>query len=87
MEDDIHMRVDCINIRNSAACQGACSQMPWSYVDFLLGYFKHFLHLSSCVTSADLNPPEGKMRDALLQIVCRDGRVISLCADSADDAL
>lgn len=35
----------------------------------------------------ELNPPEGKKRDALLQIVCRDGRVISLCADSADDAL
>uniref|UniRef100_A0A3Q0S1Z9 Pleckstrin homology domain containing, family B (evectins) member 2 n=1 Tax=Amphilophus citrinellus TaxID=61819 RepID=A0A3Q0S1Z9_AMPCI len=56
MEDDIHMRVNCINIRNSAACQ-------------------------------ELNPPEGKTRDALFQIVCRDGRVISLCADSADDAL
>ncbi|XP_008305364.1 pleckstrin homology domain-containing family B member 2 [Cynoglossus semilaevis] len=56
MEDDIHMRVDCINIRSSTACQ-------------------------------ELNPPEGKMRDALLQIVCRDGRVLSLCADSADDAL
>ncbi|KAM7410343.1 hypothetical protein PAMA_001673 [Pampus argenteus] len=56
MEDDIHVRVDCINIRSSAACQ-------------------------------ELNPPEGKTRDALLQIVCRDGRVISLCADSADDAL
>ncbi|XP_042271824.1 pleckstrin homology domain-containing family B member 2 isoform X2 [Thunnus albacares] len=56
MEDDIHMRVDCINIRSSAACQ-------------------------------ELNPPEGKTRDALLQIVCRDGRVISLCADGADDAL
>lgn len=56
MEDDVHMRIDCINIRSSAACQ-------------------------------DLNPPEGKMRDALLQIVCRDGRVISLCADSSDDAL
>uniref|UniRef100_A0A3Q2ZI71 Pleckstrin homology domain containing, family B (evectins) member 2 n=1 Tax=Hippocampus comes TaxID=109280 RepID=A0A3Q2ZI71_HIPCM len=56
MEDDIHMRMDCINIRSSAACQ-------------------------------ELNPPDGKTRDALLQIVCRDGRVISLCADSADDAL
>ncbi|XP_024114708.1 pleckstrin homology domain-containing family B member 2 isoform X1 [Oryzias melastigma] len=56
MEDDLHMRVSCINIRNSAAC-------------------------------LDLTPPEGKPRDALLQIVCRDGRVISLCADSADDAL
>ncbi|XP_061539235.1 pleckstrin homology domain-containing family B member 2 [Phycodurus eques] len=56
MEDDIHMRVDCINIRGCATCQ-------------------------------ELNPPDGKTRDALLQIVCRDGRVISLCADSADDAL
>ncbi|XP_015253069.1 PREDICTED: pleckstrin homology domain-containing family B member 2 [Cyprinodon variegatus] len=56
MEDDIHMRVHCINIRSSAACQ-------------------------------ELNPPDGKTRDALFQIVCRDGRVISLCADSADDAL
>uniref|UniRef100_A0A3Q3VSL6 PH domain-containing protein n=1 Tax=Mola mola TaxID=94237 RepID=A0A3Q3VSL6_MOLML len=56
MEDDIHMRVDCINIRHSSACP-------------------------------ELNPPEGKMRDALLQIVCRDGRVISLCADSADDVV
>ncbi|XP_034386382.1 pleckstrin homology domain-containing family B member 2 isoform X2 [Cyclopterus lumpus] len=56
MEDDLHMRVDCINIRSSAACQ-------------------------------ELNPPEGKMRDSFLQIVCRDGRVISLCAESADDAL
>ncbi|KAK2869085.1 hypothetical protein Q7C36_000956 [Tachysurus vachellii] len=56
MEDEIHMRVDCINIRNADACR-------------------------------DLTPPEGKGREALLQIVCRDGRVISLCADSADDAL
>uniref|UniRef100_A0A3B5LLG8 PH domain-containing protein n=1 Tax=Xiphophorus couchianus TaxID=32473 RepID=A0A3B5LLG8_9TELE len=56
MEDDIHMRVHCINIRGSAACQ-------------------------------ELNPPDGKARDALFQIVCRDGRVISLCADSADDLL
>ncbi|XP_066503206.1 pleckstrin homology domain-containing family B member 2 isoform X2 [Hoplias malabaricus] len=56
MEDEIHMKVDCINIRNANACR-------------------------------DLTPPEGKSRDALLQIVCRDGRVISLCADSADDAL
>lgn len=46
---------------------------------FLLWVFLHFL--------SDLTPPEGKSRDALLQIVCRDGRVISLCADSADDAL
>ncbi|XP_056460556.1 pleckstrin homology domain-containing family B member 2 isoform X1 [Gadus chalcogrammus] len=56
MEDDLHMRVDCINIRGSKACK-------------------------------DLNPPEGKGCDSLLQIVCRDGRVISLCADSSDDAL
>ncbi|KAM3875711.1 pleckstrin homology domain-containing family B member 2 [Diretmus argenteus] len=56
MEDDIHMKVDCINIRSSTACQ-------------------------------ELNPPDGKSRDSLLQIVCRDGRVISLCADSSDDAL
>ncbi|XP_028855635.1 pleckstrin homology domain-containing family B member 2 [Denticeps clupeoides] len=56
MEDEIHMRVDCINIRNASACR-------------------------------DLTPSEGKSRDALLQIVCRDGRVISLCADSSDDAL
>ncbi|TSK53714.1 Pleckstrin homology domain-containing family B member 2 [Bagarius yarrelli] len=56
MEDELHMRVDCINIRNANACR-------------------------------DLTPPEGKGREALLQIVCRDGRVISLCAESADDAL
>ncbi|XP_051549606.1 pleckstrin homology domain-containing family B member 2 isoform X2 [Myxocyprinus asiaticus] len=56
MEDEIHMRVDCINIRNANACR-------------------------------DLTPPDGKSKDSLLQIVCRDGRVISICADSADDAL
>eukprot|EP00063_Salmo_salar_P097207 XP_014072042.1 PREDICTED: pleckstrin homology domain-containing family B member 2-like isoform X3 [Salmo salar] len=55
MEDKIHMRVDCINIRSANACQ-------------------------------DLNPPEGRSQNALLQIVCRDGRVISICGDSADDA-
>lgn len=36
---------------------------------------------------AELTPPDGKSKDSLLQIVCRDGRIISLCADSADDAL
>ncbi|KAG9340111.1 hypothetical protein JZ751_022037 [Albula glossodonta] len=56
MEDQIHMKVDCINVRSGPACR-------------------------------DLAPPEGKGRDALLQIVCRDGRVISICADGADDAL
>lgn len=39
------------------------------------------------VLLSELTPPEGKTRDALFQIVCRDGRVISLCADGADDAL
>ncbi|KAJ8375930.1 hypothetical protein SKAU_G00065100 [Synaphobranchus kaupii] len=56
MEDQIHMKVDCINVRTGPACR-------------------------------DLTPPEGKGRDSLLQIVCRDGRVISICADGADDAL
>ncbi|XP_051550923.1 pleckstrin homology domain-containing family B member 2-like isoform X2 [Myxocyprinus asiaticus] len=56
MEDEIHMKVDCINIRSANACR-------------------------------DLTPPDGKSKDSLLQIVCRDGRVISICADSADDAL
>ncbi|KAJ7992932.1 hypothetical protein DPEC_G00267200 [Dallia pectoralis] len=56
MEDDINMKVDCINIRSATACH-------------------------------DLNPPEGRRRDALIQIVCRDGRVISICGDTADDAL
>ncbi|XP_036377457.1 pleckstrin homology domain-containing family B member 2 [Megalops cyprinoides] len=56
MEDQIHMKVDCINIRTGNSCR-------------------------------DLTPPEGKGRDSLLQIVCRDGRIISLCADGPDDAL
>ncbi|XP_061096442.1 pleckstrin homology domain-containing family B member 2 isoform X2 [Conger conger] len=56
MEDLIHMKVDCINVRTGPAC-------------------------------IDLTPPDGKGRDSLLQIVCRDGKVISTCADGADDAL
>ncbi|XP_041694412.1 pleckstrin homology domain-containing family B member 2 isoform X3 [Coregonus clupeaformis] len=56
MEDEIHMRMDCINIRSATACQ-------------------------------DLNPPEGRSRNALVQIVCIDGRVISICGDSADYSL
>ncbi|XP_062868987.1 pleckstrin homology domain-containing family B member 2 [Trichomycterus rosablanca] len=56
MEGDIHMKVDCINIRTANTCQ-------------------------------DLNPPEGKCKDGIFQIVCRNGRVISLCADSTDSAL
>ncbi|XP_013889843.1 pleckstrin homology domain-containing family B member 2 isoform X2 [Austrofundulus limnaeus] len=56
LEDELHMRVHCINIRSCAACQ-------------------------------ELSPPQGRTRDALFQIVCRDGRVVSLCADGADDAL
>ncbi|KAK1168653.1 hypothetical protein AOXY_G9459 [Acipenser oxyrinchus oxyrinchus] len=56
MEDKIHMKVDCINIRSGDMCR-------------------------------DFQPPEGKGRDCLLQVVCRDGRTINLCAESADDAL
>ncbi|KAJ8278077.1 hypothetical protein GJAV_G00083560 [Gymnothorax javanicus] len=56
MEDQVHMKVDCINIRTGPACR-------------------------------DLTPPDGKGRDSLLQIVCRDGQVISICADGPDDAL
>ncbi|XP_076880912.1 pleckstrin homology domain-containing family B member 2 [Brachyhypopomus gauderio] len=56
LEDEIHMKVDCINIRTASACR-------------------------------ELTPPEGKGRDALFQIVCRCGRVISLCAQCGDDAL
>ncbi|XP_006637744.1 pleckstrin homology domain-containing family B member 2 [Lepisosteus oculatus] len=56
MEDKIHMRVDCINIRTGDMCR-------------------------------DFAPPEGKGRDSLLQLVCREGRTINLCAEGADDAL
>ncbi|XP_078419722.1 pleckstrin homology domain-containing family B member 2 isoform X2 [Cetorhinus maximus] len=56
MEDKIHMKVDCINIRSGYECR-------------------------------DFHPPEGKPRDCLLQILCRDERTINLCAESADDCL
>ncbi|XP_078065230.1 pleckstrin homology domain-containing family B member 2 isoform X1 [Mustelus asterias] len=56
MEDKIHMKVDCINIRSGNECR-------------------------------DFHPPEGKPRDCLLQILCRDERTINLCAESADDCL
>ncbi|XP_032081273.1 pleckstrin homology domain-containing family B member 2 [Thamnophis elegans] len=32
-------------------------------------------------------PPEGKAKDCLLQIICRDGKVLNLCAESTDDCL
>ena len=86
MEDDLHMRVDCINIRGSKACKGT-RQLNLCCLDFLDDSLSLVFILCSCVPPLDLNPPEGKGCDSLLQIVCRDGRVISLCADSSDDAL
>lgn len=107
MEDDIHMKVDCINIRSSSACRGGCDLSfllllnrrtreslksaflcsTWEvFVQHkiessdVLFYILHYLF-------PDLTPPEGKGKDCLLQIVCRNGWVVSLCADSADDAL
>ncbi|KAK2495053.1 hypothetical protein MC885_001293, partial [Smutsia gigantea] len=35
----------------------------------------------------DIQPPDGKPRGCMLQIVCRDGKTISLCAESTDDCL
>ncbi|XP_016804812.1 pleckstrin homology domain-containing family B member 2 isoform X17 [Pan troglodytes] len=35
----------------------------------------------------DTQPPDGKSKDCMLQIVCRDGKTISLCAESTDDCL
>lgn len=45
------------------------------------------INIRNASACRELTPPEGKGKDSLLQIVCRDGRVISICADSADDAL
>lgn len=42
---------------------------------------------SFCLLLLDIQPPDGKPRDCLLQIVCRDGKTISLCAESTDDCL
>ncbi|XP_062355204.1 pleckstrin homology domain-containing family B member 2 isoform X3 [Cinclus cinclus] len=56
LEDKIHMRIHCINLRVGNECR-------------------------------DFQPPEGKQRDCLLQIVCRDGKTVNLCAESADDCL
>ncbi|XP_020371725.1 pleckstrin homology domain-containing family B member 2 [Rhincodon typus] len=56
MEDKIHLKMDCINIRSGSECR-------------------------------DFQPPDGKPRDCLLQIQCRDERTINLCAESADDCL
>ncbi|XP_070650530.1 pleckstrin homology domain-containing family B member 2-like isoform X3 [Bos indicus] len=33
----------------------------------------------------DIQPPDGKPKDRMLQVVCRDGKTISLCAESTDD--
>nr|XP_012419644.1 PREDICTED: pleckstrin homology domain-containing family B member 2 isoform X9 [Odobenus rosmarus divergens] len=35
----------------------------------------------------DIQPPDGKPKDCMLQVVCRDGKTISLCAESTDDCL
>lgn len=35
----------------------------------------------------DIQPPDGKPKDCMLQIVCRDGKTISLGAESTDDCL
>ncbi|XP_074071010.1 pleckstrin homology domain-containing family B member 2 [Macrotis lagotis] len=35
----------------------------------------------------DFHPPEGKPKDCILQIVCRYGKTINLCAESEDDCL
>nr|XP_006125272.1 pleckstrin homology domain-containing family B member 2 [Pelodiscus sinensis] len=40
-----------------------------------------------CFSELDFQPPEGRSRDCVLQIVCRDGKTINLCAESADDCL
>lgn len=40
-----------------------------------------------CLFLLDIQPPDGKPKDCLLQIVCRDGKTISLCAESTDDCL
>uniref|UniRef100_A0A672L866 PH domain-containing protein n=1 Tax=Sinocyclocheilus grahami TaxID=75366 RepID=A0A672L866_SINGR len=34
MEDEIHMKVDCINIRNASACRGGCDPSAASGADF-----------------------------------------------------
>uniref|UniRef100_A0A8C5YUV1 Pleckstrin homology domain-containing family B member 2 n=1 Tax=Marmota marmota marmota TaxID=9994 RepID=A0A8C5YUV1_MARMA len=35
----------------------------------------------------DIQPPDGKPKACMLQIVCRDEKTISLCAESTDDCL
>ncbi|XP_053315979.1 pleckstrin homology domain-containing family B member 2 [Spea bombifrons] len=35
----------------------------------------------------ELNPPEGKSKDCCIQIVCHEGKVINLIAESVDDCL
>lgn len=50
MEDDIHMRVDCINIRNSSACQGTCyhgTLMSWSNLMDELTFIEHLKYVAS----------------------------------------
>lgn len=59
----------------------------WSLCYYYPSLCTNFKCFTTPLAFIELNPPEGKTRDALFQIVCRDGRVISLCADSADDAL
>ncbi|KAM9231946.1 pleckstrin homology domain-containing family B member 2 isoform 3-T3 [Leptosomus discolor] len=47
----------------------------------------HCINLRVGNECRDFQPPEGKQRDCLLQIVCRDGKTVNLCAESADDCL
>ncbi|XP_054442554.1 pleckstrin homology domain-containing family B member 2 [Pteronotus mesoamericanus] len=45
------------------------------------------INLRSGLQCRDIQPPDGKPKDCMLQIVCRDGKTISLCAESPDDCL
>ncbi|KAM5311364.1 pleckstrin homology domain-containing family B member 2 isoform 1-T2 [Glossophaga mutica] len=45
------------------------------------------INLRAGLQCRDTQPPDGKPRDCMLQVVCRDGRTLSLCAESPDDCL
>ncbi|XP_043548650.1 pleckstrin homology domain-containing family B member 1 [Chiloscyllium plagiosum] len=93
LEDCIHVKVNCINIKIGYECIEGLPPEQSSRECMLMIYLRDGSKLALSADSADDAlpqeglPPEQSSRECMLMIYLRDGSKLALSADSADDAL
>lgn len=77
----MNLKSSCVNVKSGLECAGKIERI------YANKHFNLTLFYQAVCLWAGVGPPESHPRENLLVVYLRDGTMLSLCANSEDEAL